>query len=237
MAANRGVLEDLIAYAGHEIHVVRSREVGTLFRWLGRNLRGKRLLDVAGGDGYWAGKAIRYGAIAYCLDIARHKLERGRHLRNAPHLIHGDALRLPFADGSFDAVMSVCAIEHFPDGKAALGEMARVLRRGGNLVMSADTLTNGALWPELDAGHRRRYHVVRTYDHDDLTAMLEALGFDVLEHRYLFRGERSERLYLQLSRNTLAWNAAAPLAPLVAMADRRSTAPGGSIVLLHARRR
>ena len=45
-----------VAVAGHEVHVCRYREARTLPRWLGEDLRGLRVLDVAAGDGYWAGQ-------------------------------------------------------------------------------------------------------------------------------------------------------------------------------------
>ena len=50
-------VSDVVAYAGHQVHVCRFREARTLLRWLGRDLRGLRVLDVAGGDGYWAAQA------------------------------------------------------------------------------------------------------------------------------------------------------------------------------------
>ena len=43
-------LYDLIAFAGHQVHFCRYREAGTLLRWLGDDLTGQRVLDVAGGD-------------------------------------------------------------------------------------------------------------------------------------------------------------------------------------------
>ena len=57
---------DAVAVAGHEVHVCRYREARTLLRWLsdGGDLRGLRVLDVAGGDGYWAGQVRRRGAQA-----------------------------------------------------------------------------------------------------------------------------------------------------------------------------
>ena len=122
----------------------RYREARTLLRWLcedrGGDLSGLRVLDVAGGDGYWAGQTRKRGARAVALDLAGAKLSRGRQLASAPALVEGDALNLPFADASFDRVMSICAIEHFDDGAKALDEMARVLAPGGELVMSADAL-------------------------------------------------------------------------------------------------
>jgi len=228
------MLDEIVGYVGHRVHVVRAREVTQLIRWLGPDLKGKRILDVAGGDGWWAARTRKLGAVPYSLDIAGGKVARGTRYRDAPHLVQGDALRLPFADASFDAVMSVCAIEHFPDGAAALAEIARVLKPGGPLVMSADALTHGSTWPALDAGHRRRYHVVRTYSDEELRGLLAERGIEVLEHRYMFRGRKGERLYLELSRGRYAWNAAAPLIPLAERWDRSSTAPGGSIVLVRA---
>jgi ubiquinone/menaquinone biosynthesis C-methylase UbiE len=233
------VRDDALAFVGHQIHVMRRREVGTLLSWAG-DLNGRTLLDVAGGDGYWAGQAARRGARAVCLDLARHKLEFGRRLRGHPGLVEGDALALPFADTSFDVVMSVCAIEHFDDGPAALAEMSRVLRPGGDLVMSADALTRAGSWPDLFDRHRERYHVKHTYPGERLAQLLDNAGLEVVRQTYMFRGERAERLYLTLSARggKAGWNAAAVLSPAIALADRRAPeGSGGSVVLTHARKR
>ena len=241
---------DAVALAGHEVHVCRYREARTLLRWLGEDrdqdrdqdrdgdLRGLRVLDVAGGDGYWAGQARKHGARAVALDLATSKLHYGRGLAHAPALIEGDALQLPFADASFDRVMSICAIEHFDDGEQALDEMTRVLAPGGELVMSADALTLAEHWPNLFRAHCERYHVKRTYSHQELTSLLTARGLAVLEYRYQFRSRRAQRMYLGLSAygGKFGFNAAAPAAPLVAASDRAARGDGGAIVLIRARR-
>ncbi|WP_322747607.1 MULTISPECIES: class I SAM-dependent methyltransferase [unclassified Frankia] len=229
--------DQAVAYVGHQVHVIRRREVGTLLEWAGE-LTGRTVLDVAGGDGYWAGRAVRRGARAVCVDLARDKLDFGRRLRGRPALIEGDALTLPFADGSFDVVMSVCAIEHFDDGPGALTEMARVLKAGGDLVLSADALTRAHRWPRLSARHRERYQVKRTYTGDQLAELLDGRGLSVVRQTYLFRSPLAERLYLTLSASggRLGWNAAALLSPVVAMSDRRSPDGLGSVVLTHARK-
>jgi SAM-dependent methyltransferase len=236
---------DAVALAGHEVHVCRYREARTLLRWLGQDqdedrdqdLRGLRVLDVAGGDGYWAGQARKRGARAVALDLATSKLHYGRGLAHAPALIKGDALQLPFADASFDRVMSICAIEHFDDGEKALDEMTRVLAPGGDLVMSADALTLAEHWPNLFRAHCERYHVKRTYSHQELTSLLAARGLAVLEYRYQFRSRRAQRMYLGLSAygGKFGFNAAAPAAPLVAASDRAARGDGGAIVLIRAR--
>jgi len=217
--------------------VCRYREARTLLRWLGEDLDGLRVLDVAGGDGYWAGQARKRGARAVALDLATSKLHYGRGLAHAPALIEGDALQLPFADASFDRVMSICAIEHFDDGEKALDEMTRVLAPGGELVMSADALTLAEHWPNLFRAHCERYHVKRTYSHQELTSLLAARGLAVLEYRYQFRSRRAQRMYLGLSAygGKFGFNAAAPAAPLVAASDRAARGDGGAIVLIRAR--
>jgi SAM-dependent methyltransferase len=227
----------LVNHLGHRVHVVRAREVGTLLAWAG-DLGGRRLLDVAGGDGYWASVAAHRGARATCLDLASAKLDRGQRLVPRPGLVEGDALRLPFPDRAFDVVLSVCAIEHFDDGPASIAEMARVLRPGGRLVMSADSLGRASSWPTLMSAHRHRYHVQATYTHTSLTSALHDHGLMVEQHSYLFRRRTAEHLYLALSARggRVGWNLAAPLAPVVAASDRRAPNDQGSVVLVSARR-
>ncbi|MFF0518760.1 methyltransferase domain-containing protein [Actinomadura nitritigenes] len=232
-------LSDVVAFMGHQVHVCRYREAGTLLSWMGRDLRGKRVLDVAGGDGYWAGRARRRGAHAVSIDLARNKMVYGRTLADAPALIECDALRLPFGDGSFDAVLSVCAIEHFDDGGKSLDEMARVLKPGGEIFMSADVLSRADAWPKLRDAHKAKYHVQNTYTHESLRKLMDERGLDLVRHSYQFRTAATERLYLSLSTygGKVGFNAAAPLAPLVALADKNAPNRQGSIVLVHARKR
>jgi SAM-dependent methyltransferase len=232
-------MEDAIAYVGHQVHFCRYREAGTLLRWLGDDLTGLRVLDVAGGDGYWAGQARKRGADAASVDLARSKMLRGARLTQAPALVEGDALRLPFSDESFDRVMSICAIEHFDDGPASLDEMARVLVPGGELVMSADALTRASEWPRLFEAHCRKYKVKHTYSHDVLGKLLAERGLDVIEHTYQFRGRQSEHFYLAMSsiKGKPAPNAAVFAAPLVSVSDKRLPNDAGSIVLVRARKR
>ncbi|MFI0447860.1 class I SAM-dependent methyltransferase [Actinomadura sp. 6N118] len=232
-------LSDVVAFMGHQVHVCRYREAGTLLAWMGRNLGGKRVLDVAGGDGYWAGQARKRGAQAVSIDLARKKMVYGQTLAHPPALIECDALRLPFGEGSFDAILSVCAIEHFDDGGKSLDEMARVLKPGGEIFMSADVLSRADAWPKLRDAHKAKYHVQHTYTHETLAKLMDERGLDLVRHSYQFRTPAAERLYLSLSTygGKVGFNAAAPLAPLVALTDRRAPNERGSIVLIQARKR
>src|SRR6266446_4402392 len=78
----------------------------------------------------------------------RHAGERG--LGNKVILYCGDAERLPFADGSFDAIVCECALCTFPNKQSAAAEFARVLRVGGQVGLS-DLTRQGTLPPELES--------------------------------------------------------------------------------------
>jgi ubiquinone/menaquinone biosynthesis C-methylase UbiE len=62
---------------------------------------------------------------------------RRAHERGLPNITatKADARRLPFADASFDAAYLVAVLGEVPEQDAALGELARVLRQGGRLVV------------------------------------------------------------------------------------------------------
>jgi erythromycin 3''-O-methyltransferase len=98
------------------------------------------VLDVGNGlaaqDPVIAGVASTRALVA--VNITRSQLVAGRdRLREAGAVgVNGDATRLPFADGSFDGVISVEAAFHFPSRARFFAEAYRVLQPGGVLTMS-----------------------------------------------------------------------------------------------------
>ncbi len=98
----------------------------------------------------------------------------------------GDVTRLPFANGSFDAVLSLDVLEHVPDYQAALREFARVLRPGGELVLSvpfyADLANSGTL-ARIDAAGRIEHLQPPEYHGDPLgggVLCFHHFGWDLL---------------------------------------------------------
>ena len=96
---------------------------------------GERVLDVGAGTGVSTEELARSGAFAVGADLSIGMLRAGRHARPSVPLLAGDALRLPFADATFDAVTISFALRNVVDTDGALRELARVTRPGGRLVV------------------------------------------------------------------------------------------------------
>jgi demethylmenaquinone methyltransferase/2-methoxy-6-polyprenyl-1,4-benzoquinol methylase len=96
---------------------------------------GQRVLDVGAGTGVSTEELSLSGAYAVGADLSVGMLRAGRRTRPAVPLLAGDALALPFADATFDAVTISFALRNVVDTDGALRELARVTRPGGRLVV------------------------------------------------------------------------------------------------------
>lgn len=95
---------------------------------------GEIVLDLAAGTGVSTAELARSGAYPVGVDISLGMLQTGRRTRKV-NLLAGDALRLPFRDGAFDAATISFGLRNVQDTGAALRELARVTRPGGRLVV------------------------------------------------------------------------------------------------------
>ncbi|NPU83965.1 MAG: class I SAM-dependent methyltransferase [Syntrophaceae bacterium] len=105
-----------------------------------RFLQTWRFLDVATGTADLAVEAVRHHReiqatgldfVPGMIEGARHKVGGAGRIR----LLQGDALALPFADGSFDVAAVAFGIRNMPDRLGALREMARVVVPGGQVMV------------------------------------------------------------------------------------------------------
>jgi demethylmenaquinone methyltransferase/2-methoxy-6-polyprenyl-1,4-benzoquinol methylase len=109
----------------------RARAVRIVGKWQPRSV-----LDLATGSGDLAlamQKAMPQSRIVgadFCLPMLREAARKGLH-----PLIVADGTRLPFADGSFDAVTVAFGLRNMESWPVALREMARVLAPGGHLLV------------------------------------------------------------------------------------------------------
>ncbi len=105
------------------------------------------------------------------------------HLRQSglrPRLVEGNAIRLPFASGSLDAVALTFVFTAIPDGQQAMDEMARVLRPDGVLVL-VDAWDPG---PQQRIAHglARTWALFGDLMRDE-AALMRAAGLEVTEQR------------------------------------------------------
>ena len=109
--------------------------IGTTLQIVGETLAeaadiraGEAVLDVAAGNGNASLAAARRYARVTSTDYVQALLDKGR--------ARADAEALPFADASFDAVLSTFGVMFTPDHRRAASEMLRVVRRGGRIALA-----------------------------------------------------------------------------------------------------
>jgi len=102
----------------------------------------KRILDVATGTADLAIEALRLNPDSVTgIDLSAGMLEFGqvklneRGLQNKIKLVKGDSEKLPFEEGSFDAVTVAFGVRNFENLQAGMNEMYRVLRPGGKIAV------------------------------------------------------------------------------------------------------
>jgi len=96
---------------------------------------GERVLDIAAGTGTSSEPFADNGVHVVPADFSLGMLRVGKKRRDDLGFTAADAMRLPFADASFDAVTMSFGLRNVADIDAALREFARVTKPGGRLVV------------------------------------------------------------------------------------------------------
>ena len=150
---------------------------------------GDLVLDLGCGFGRHAFEAARRGASVVALDAGPDEVAQVRATLGAmveagelaaghpATAVQGDALALPFADGTFDRVIASEVLEHIPDDTAAMRELARVLRPGGAMAVTVPRCVPEAVnWALSDEYHDTPGGHVRIYRRSTLERRLGSAG-------------------------------------------------------------
>jgi demethylmenaquinone methyltransferase / 2-methoxy-6-polyprenyl-1,4-benzoquinol methylase len=179
---------------------------------------GERVLDLAAGTGTSSEPLVRAGAaLVVPCDFSWGMSVTGKRARAGLPFVVGDAVRLPFADASFDAVTMSFGLRNVVDVAAGLQEMLRVTRPGGRLVVCE---FSQPVWKPF-----------RTVYLEYLMRAVPALARRV---------SSDPEAYVYLAESIRAWPAQADLARMFAEAGWTDVAwrnLSGGIVALHRARR
>ena len=145
-----------------------------------------RVLEIGAGTGRDTAEVAARGARAVALDAAPESLAliaRAHPDLRGRGIVGGDALHLPFKDGTFDVVFHQGVLEHFGNPHAFLIENRRVMRPGGFLVVDVPQT-----WHPWTLLKRAALRVDRwfagwetDYTMEELEAIVRAAGFEVLD--------------------------------------------------------
>ena len=167
---------------------------------------GDRVLDACCGTGDFALADARAGGRVTGLDFSERMLERARAKSSAVEWVQGDALALPFEDGSFDAATVGFGVRNLESLEGGLAELRRVLRPGGRLGVLEITQPRGALAPFFRLWFERGVPLVgrvvsgssaytylpasvrRFPGPDELAGLLRKAGFGEVRYRLFARG-------------------------------------------------
>jgi SAM-dependent methyltransferase len=134
------------------------------------SVAGQRILDAGCGTGRFSDVLLREDARPVGLDRDDGMLSVARGSLSIP-LVRGDGLRLPFKDGAFDLAAAVTLCEFVDRPETIVSELARVVRRGGKVVIGS--LNRRSLWGITHRTRFRRppWEGVRFLSWDELLAL------------------------------------------------------------------
>lgn len=148
---------------------------GRLIRPTAFDVRGcKHILDAGCGNGRYTRFLLKHSdadAFITGFDLSQRMLKRSRRRLKSRRVsqVAADLTRLPYPDDYFDAVVCGWVLEHLPDPRPGLSELARVMKSGGKLLLlvTEDTVTGSMC--------SRMWHC-RTHNRKDLLRLCREFG-------------------------------------------------------------
>ena len=179
---------EALAFTGERFHPDRAGEMWYehwhRYAAIVHLVAGKRVLDIASGEGYGSAHLASIAAHVTGVDVSASAIAHARQqYATTPNLtfVEGQCAAIPLADASVDVVVSFETLEHIAEHEAFLREIKRVLAPGGLCIISTP---NKAEYSDA-RGYQNEFHVKELY----LTEFESLLG-QFFEHQKRF-GQRN----------------------------------------------
>jgi SAM-dependent methyltransferase len=228
-AKNFRLLNQLFKY----LHIARRLEVNKISA--GAVVKPTEVIcDIGCGDGFWSNYLGGSARALIGLDPFMTDLAKSAAYRTYRSLfVNAVAESLPIASESVDKVVSVCVFEHCFDDKQAFAEAYRILRKGGRLVATVDSLNSPYLSETHREQHRKSCYINQFYDIDSLTEKLRTAGFTSVEATYMMGSRLAIWWEIRLSKYGAILNLLSPLVyPFLVIAESGKQTSGYKIFVV-----
>lgn len=192
-------------HLGHPSYVWRfgqNRRLALIRRYA--PLEGRAILDIGCGIGTYVRKFREFSGDVHGVDIDPERVARAS--ATLPNIRLSVGENLPYDDARFDVALLNEVIEHVADDRRTIAEAARVLRRGGRLIVYAPNRlfpfeTHGVYLGKRfvfgniplvgylpDSVRQRLAPHVRAYTHGQIERLFQDSGLEIIAHEYVYPG-------------------------------------------------
>lgn len=160
----------------------RRNEVPVVRHWLASLCSGY-VLDAGTGTGLYHSVIEGSGHRGIGLDISREMLVVQRRTHRDATLVLGNLEALPFRDSCFDYILSTRVLTHIPMLLSVFKELARTVRRGGQLFIADLHPEHPYSKMSIKANQQKMLIQIRKYSIEELKASIGAAGLELVEFR------------------------------------------------------
>tara|TARA_R110002072_G_scaffold29809_10_gene93764 strand:- start:226 stop:909 length:684 start_codon:yes stop_codon:yes gene_type:complete len=171
------------------------------------------LLDLGCGEGsllFILAKKIKLGVgvdiLKHCIDDAEIKANEIKHRVNVE--FHCQKLEeIKFPSESFDKVVSFSMIEHIPNYLEIFEETFRIIKKGGELIVSVDSFSH--FNEKQRAVHQKTFEVQKYFEKQELYDLLKEIGFSEVHVEPIFKSKFAKKWFTRVMNNPgeyFAWH-------------------------------
>lgn len=140
--------------------LIRPIEADLIYK--NKKLLGKKILDFGCGDGFFADLIFQSKEISVGLDVFQSRIDEALDKKAYKSIKKYDGVKIPYSNATFDGVFSNSVLEHTPDLKGNVREIARIIKKNGYFLTTVMTqnwekhLIGGKIFGELYRSWLRR---------------------------------------------------------------------------------